>query len=358
AVAQPTTNEKEEENANASEQEAQEDEATGHSLKQDPSLLAPPAWTRKLVVLDNVGGYPAVFVSGLRPVLVIVGAKRYARVHPLRVHVRLPKSLLPENASKGFDAEAGGLLTSFRPVVGLARFHSSSCQHGFVLLTQAGTLSISVLPTSAQAARGGIEYDAPWPVRCIPVGTAHPGISTLGGVAFHPPSGSYAAISTTMMPFFIKEPAPEVAARHARELEEESLLAAGKDPSALQSQLDTQQLIPEHSRNDLRTTSAPPLVPRFYMDLLSPVTWETVDSFAFDENEHIVEMRTLVLESSQAVSGSKPFLCVATGFVLGEDVSSRGRVYIFDIIDVIPLPGRPQTNRKLKLLLKEEMRGT
>ncbi|KAJ1800867.1 mRNA cleavage and polyadenylation factor subunit [Coemansia sp. RSA 2399] len=358
AAAKPTTNEKDEEKLNASEHEPQEDEASSHGLKQDPSLFTPLAWTRKLVVLENVGGYSAVFVSGLRPVLVIVGAKRYARVHPLRAHVRLPKSLLPENASKDFDAEAGGLLTSFRPIVGLARFHSSSCQHGFVSLTQAGTLSISMLPTSAQAARGGIEYDAPWPVRCIPVGTAHPGISTLGGVAFHPTSGSYAAISTTMMPFFIKEPAPEVAARHAREAEEESLVAAGKDPSVLQSQLDTQQLIPEHSRNDLRTTSAPPLVPRFYMDLLSPVTWETVDSFAFDENEHIVEMRTLVLESSQAVSGSKPFICVATGFVLGEDVSSRGRVYIFDIIDVIPLPGRPQTNRKLKLLLKEEMRGT
>ncbi|KAJ2212161.1 mRNA cleavage and polyadenylation factor subunit [Coemansia sp. RSA 487] len=358
AAATTTTDENETEQANSGEYETQEGGASGSNLDQAPNPSAPLAWTRKLVALDNVGGYPAVFISGLRPVLVVVGTKRYARVHPLRALTRLPKTLLPENAPKDFDAKASGLLTSFRPIVGLARFHSSSCQHGFVALTQAGALAISMLPTSVRAARGGIEYDAPWPVRCIPVGTAHPGISTLGGVAFHPTSGSYAAISTTMVPFFIKEPYVEIAARHAKELEEESLLAAGKDPSAFQSQLDSQQLIPEHSRNDLHTTSAPPLVPHFYMDLLSPVTWETVDSFEFGENEHIVEMRTLVLESSQALSGSKPFLCVATGFVLGEDVSSRGRVYIFDIIDVIPLPGRPQTNRKLKLLLKEEMRGT
>ncbi|KAJ2553006.1 mRNA cleavage and polyadenylation factor subunit [Coemansia sp. RSA 1933] len=349
---------RDEEKAGAGERETREGDVGGQSMDEDPGLLSPLAWTRKLVVLENAGGYPAVFISGLRPALVVVGAKRYARVHPLRAQVRLPKTLLPGNATKDFDAEASGLLTPFRPIVGLARFHSSSCQHGFVTLTQAGTLSISMLPMSAQASRGGIEYDAPWPVRCIPVGTVHPGISTLGGVAFHPTSGSYAAVSTTMAPFFIKEPDPDVAAKHAREMEEESLAADGKDPSAAQSRLDNQQLIPEHSRHDLRTTSAPPLVPHFYMDLLSPVTWETVDSFAFDENEHVVEMRTLVLESSQAVSGTKPFLCVATGFVLGEDVSSRGRVYIFDVIDVIPLPGRPQTNRKLKLLLKEEMRGT
>ncbi|KAJ2597510.1 mRNA cleavage and polyadenylation factor subunit, partial [Coemansia sp. RSA 1804] len=349
----------EEKQSNVDKHGEQVDEAgINDNPNKDRRILAPLAWSRKLIALDNVGGYSAVFVSGLRPVLVIVGSKRYARVHPLRVPVKLPKTLMPENATKEFDAEAGGLLTRFRPVVGLARFHSSSCQRGFVALTQAGTLVVSMLPASIQAARGGIEYDAPWPVRCITVGTAHPGISTLGGVSFHPPSGSYAAIATTMQPFYIKEPDPEIAARHAREMEEERLVAAGKDPATAQSQLDAQQLIPEHSRNDLHTTSAPPLVPFFFMDLLSPVTWETVDSFPFDENEHVVDMRTLVLESSQAMSGSKPLICVATGFVLGEDVSSRGRIYIFDIVDVVPLPGRPQTNRRLKLLFKEEMRGT
>ncbi|KAJ1987779.1 mRNA cleavage and polyadenylation factor subunit [Coemansia spiralis] len=337
-------------------------QANGDStrLPDDRIEYASLAWTRKLVVLDNVGGYPAVFITGLKPILVIVGTKRYARVHPLRVPVKLPQTLLPESAPKDFDAVANGLLTPYRPVVGLARFHSSACQHGFVALTQAGTLVIAMLPTSVRAARGGIEYDSPWPVRCIPVGTAHPGISTLGGVAFHSASGSYVAASTTMEPFYIKEPDPEVASKRVRgEASEEG----GSDSNQGKSTADSvasqsQQLIPEHERPNLQTTSVPPLVPRFYVDLLSPVTWETVDSYEFEANEHIVEMRTLELESSQTMSGSKPFLCVATGFVLGEDVASRGRIYIFDIIDVVPLPGRPQTNRRLKLLFKEEMRGT
>ncbi|KAI8321054.1 hypothetical protein GQ54DRAFT_298248 [Martensiomyces pterosporus] len=336
--------------------------------------LAPLVPVRKFTVLDNIGGYSALFVSGLRPMIVLVGTKKYARVHPVRLPVKLPQQLLPQDAPKEFDPVANGLLTPCRPVVGLARFHSSQCPHGFVALTQAGTLVIGSLPASAQAARGGVEFDAPWPVRCIPVGTAHAGVSTLGGVAFHPQSGSYAVASTTISQFYIKEPDPEIAAKVT---EEELRKAAATDGNETGSdgdnqiqaqalmagltpdQLDPQQsLIPEHQRPNIHTTSAPPLAPRFHLDLLSPATWETVDTYSFEQNEHIVAMQTLELESRQTAGGRKPFLCVATGFILGEDVSSRGKIYIFDIVEVVPLPGRPQTNRKLKLLYQEEIRGT
>ncbi|KAJ1949344.1 mRNA cleavage and polyadenylation factor subunit, partial [Linderina pennispora] len=235
------------------------------------------------------------------------------------------------------------------------------CPHGFIALTQAGTLVICALAVSAQAARGGIEYDSAWPVRTIPVGTAHSGISTLGGVAFHAPSGSYAVAAADVAPFYIKEPDPELAAR----LVEMQLQAAAGDPERqavlagiTADQLDPQQaLIPEHKRPEIRTTAAAPLVARCSVDLLSPVTWETVDTHAFEDNEHITCMKTLELESRQTAGGRRAFLCVATAFVLGEDVSSRGKVYIFDIIEVVPLPGRPQTSRKLKLVCQDEVRG-
>jgi cleavage and polyadenylation specificity factor subunit 1 len=53
----------------------------------------------------------------------------------------------------------------------------------------------------------------------------------------------------------------------------------------------------------------------------------------------------------------KTFLVVGTAFLKGEDYSMRGRVLIFDVIEVVPEPGRPETNHKLKLLVKEEVKG-
>ncbi|KAJ2704678.1 mRNA cleavage and polyadenylation factor subunit, partial [Coemansia spiralis] len=310
--------------------------------------LYPLESTCKFTTLDNLGGYPALFVSGLRPVLVMVGPKRFARVHPLRLPGRLPPTLLPlAGVPKDFDAEAAGLATPGRPVVGMARFHSPSCAHGAVALTQAGTVVVAALQTSAQAARGGIEFDAPWPVRCIPVGTARSGVGTQGGIVFHAGSGCYAAATTTIAPFRIREPNPDVADQQAREAARAGLRA---EPAP-------GRVIPEFQRAGLDTTSAPPLVPRFAVDLLSPVTWETIDSHQLEPDEHISAMRALQLDSAQVPGGSRTMLCVGTGFVLGEDVLSRGRIYVFDIVDVVPLPGRPQTSRRLKLRYQEDVHG-
>ncbi|KAJ2857087.1 mRNA cleavage and polyadenylation factor subunit [Coemansia erecta] len=297
--------------------------------------LNPLTRARKLTVLENVGGYAAVFVSGLRPVLVLVGNKRFARVHPVRIDARLP-------AWARDSAET--LTTPWRPICAVARFHSDACAHGLVALTQAGTLVIGALAAPASpSARGGFEYDSAWPTRTLPVGTLHKGIATLGGIVFHRPSGSWVVAAATTDKFYIKEPNRDVAARQARE-------DTGTG--------DDLVLINAHARRDVLTTSVAPLQPRAHVDLLSPATWETVDTYELERNEHIVTMRTLSLESAQSVGGRRDFVCVGTSFVLGEDVTTRGAVYVFDVVDVVPLPGRPQTNRRLKLLCREELRGT
>ncbi|KAJ2893034.1 mRNA cleavage and polyadenylation factor subunit, partial [Coemansia aciculifera] len=313
-------------------------------VDEDPlDLLEAIVRKPKLTFLENIGGFSAVVVTGARPALVLVGPKRYARVHPLSLPpTRLPATLQQAGGGDFDVAVAAGLLTLWQPIVGVARFHSSpGCEHGFVALGQAGTLTIGGLPEPVSSSlRGGMDYDAPWPTRCIPPGTAHPGLAPLGGIAFHPPSASYAVATASITSFFIKEPNPDIAARDANA------------PTGID-----QPLISEHERRDLPTTSLPPAIPRHHVDLLSPVTWETVDSHSLAANEHIVAMHTLTLDSDQAASGCKPFLCLATSFVLGEDVASRGKIYIFDIVDIVPLPGRPQTNRKLRLLFQEEIRG-
>ena len=48
---------------------------------------------------------------------------------------------------------------------------------------------------------------------------------------------------------------------------------------------------------------------------------------------------------------------MGTVFLQGEDLPSKGNIYIFDVITVVPQPGRPETNQRLKLIVKEEVKG-
>lgn len=63
------------------------------------------------------------------------------------------------------------------------------------------------------------------------------------------------------------------------------------------------------------------------------------------------------LEVNEITHERKPLVCIGTGFIRGEDLPSRGCIYVFDVINVVPEPGHPETNRKLKLIAKEEVRG-
>lgn len=66
-------------------------------------------------------------------------------------------------------------------------------------------------------------------------------------------------------------------------------------------------------------------------------------------------MKALTLEVSEDTHERRPLLALGTGISKGEDLPTRGRVQVFDIVTVIPQPGRPETNRRLKQIAKEDI---
>jgi cleavage and polyadenylation specificity factor subunit 1 len=68
-------------------------------------------------------------------------------------------------------------------------------------------------------------------------------------------------------------------------------------------------------------------------------------------------IRTLNLETSEHTHARTQLIVAGTAITRGEDLATRGCIYVFEIISVVPQPGRPETNRKLKLIAKEEVKG-
>ncbi|KAE9968773.1 hypothetical protein BLS_005663 [Venturia inaequalis] len=104
-------------------------------------------------------------------------------------------------------------------------------------------------------------------------------------------------------------------------------------------------------------TSFLPTIDQAAIKLLHPKDWSTIDTFALEPAEVVLTMKILNLVVSENNNTKKPLLCIGTAITHGEDLPTKGNVYIFDIIDVVPHPDRPETGSKLKLVCKEEVKG-
>jgi cleavage and polyadenylation specificity factor subunit 1 len=77
----------------------------------------------------------------------------------------------------------------------------------------------------------------------------------------------------------------------------------------------------------------------------------------FEPQEVVLCVKVLDLEVSETTHERKPLVAVGTGILHGEDQATKGCMYVFEVITVVPEPGRPETNKKLRLLSKEEVKG-
>lgn len=110
----------------------------------------------------------------------------------------------------------------------------------------------------------------------------------------------------------------------------------------------------EHKSHDPKLL---PLQERSSLELLHFETGEVIDGYVFLDNELVLGIKSVNLETKSSPSGRKDYIAVGTGITRGEDLMVRGATYIFEVVEVVPQPGRPHSKYKLKLLVNEPCKG-
>ncbi|KAF3001310.1 mRNA cleavage and polyadenylation factor subunit [Curvularia kusanoi] len=197
---------------------------------------------------------------------------------------------------------------SGKAVKGLTRFHTSSCQRGFAYLDTTDTLRISQLPTQTHFGHLG------WATRQLPFG------SEVQAFAYHP-RGLYI-----------------VGTGHLEEF-------------GLNHEDTYHEPLPKED------STFKPRVERGVLKVIDEKTWTEIDSHVLDPQEVVLCVKTLNLEVSETTHQRKDLIAVGTSIVHGEDLATKGNIRIFEVINVVPDPERPETNKRLKLIIKDEVKG-
>ena len=236
---------------------------------------------------SDIAGYEGVFVSGPYPHWLFLTGRGELRCHPMLID---------------------GSVSTFSP------FHNVNCPQGFLYFNRKCELRICVLP-------GHLSYDAPWPVRKVPLRcTPH-------HITFHIESKTFAVVTS------VSEQTNKIWKFN------------GDDK--------------ELSIEDRSDRFIYPSLLKFSLQLFSPSTWEPIPNtkLQLDDWEYATCCKHLYLSSEGMHSGQRGFIVMGSNFNYGEDITSRGNIKIFDIIEVVPEPGQPLTKNKIKTVYDKEQKG-
>ena len=103
-----------------------------------------------------------------------------------------------------------------------------------------------------------------------------------------------------------------------------------------------------------------PHIDKFSVQLISPQGWELVPNARvdMDEFEHVTCMKSVWLNPSPDATVRQNYIVLGTSNIMGEEMSSRGRIIILQVIEVVPEPGQPLTKNKLKEIYADEQKGS
>ncbi|KAI1077379.1 CPSF A subunit region-domain-containing protein [Whalleya microplaca] len=194
-------------------------------------------------------------------------------------------------------------------VRGMSSFHTEGCERGFIYADSKGIARVSQIPT------GNSTYaELGMSLKKIPLG-----IDT-HSISYHPPSGTFVVGCDSLEPFELPK----------------------EDDYHKEWQLE-------------KDLTFKPTVERGVVKLINPSTWTVVDTIEMEPCETVMCVETINLEVSESTNERRHLIAVGTAITRGEDLPIKGRVFVYDVVTVIPEPGRPETDKRLKLVAKEDI---
>lgn len=276
---------------------------------------------RRLTPFNNIGGKTGIFVAGARPLWLF--AERDAPV------------IVPMQC----DGE----------VACLTPLNISGCAYGFIYVTARGILKICQL-------REHCEWSAAaWGSHKVQV---HPRLPVREGVtlvpsynvhrlAYDPDSATYAVLVSQLAHIAPQPivPRPERESKDVNEQMAKPEDAAGEPKK--EAKLGEPEVLPPRA--------VPFLDQVFELQLISATTWQCLDRTPLEEYEHGMALRILHLGLESNQQKKAPYLVLATGYQQGEDVSAKGRIFVFEIVKLGQLD--ETGNAKLSLLTVKEQKA-
>ncbi|XP_055694304.1 cleavage and polyadenylation specificity factor subunit 1 [Lutzomyia longipalpis] len=216
--------------------------------------------------------------------------------------------LTPKGEFRTHRLYGKGVIKSF------AAFNNVNCPNGFLYFDDSSELKIAVFPKY-------LTYDADWPVRKIPLRC------TPMQICYHTERNIYCLVTNTS----------EVSQKYFR--------FNGEDKELTEENKGERFIYPA--------------VDKFTVVLVAPTSWEIVPSaqIDLDEWEHVTAFKNVSLLYEGTRSGLKEYICIGTNYNYSEDITSRGRILIYDIIEVVPEPGKPLTRYRFKEVYTKEQKG-
>jgi cleavage and polyadenylation specificity factor subunit 1 len=191
-------------------------------------------------------------------------------------------------------------------VRGMSSFHTEGCDRGFIYADFNGIARVAQLPAETN-------FELGMQLQKVEIN------QSIHAVAYHPPMQSYVLGTSTQAEFELPKDDDS-----RREWQREEVVFK---PNTEQS----------------------------FLKLISPINWSIIDTVELEPCEMILCVKTLNLEISETTNERRQLITVGTAISRGEDLAIKGRLYVYDIVTVIPEPDRPETNKKLKLIAKEEI---
>mmetsp|Transcript_27297 Transcript_27297/g.106676 ORF Transcript_27297/g.106676 Transcript_27297/m.106676 type:complete len:1491 (+) Transcript_27297:112-4584(+) len=302
----------------------------------------------RLVSFRNVGERAGIFVTGKRPFFIFAD-RGYPRLHPLRIRP---------------DSE----------VTDFAEIHNVICPHGFVTVELDGTVRIGALP-----GLDDVVLDSLWPLRRINLRC------TVSHFAYHAQTSTYGILASHYVPQArdsvrksIKEFSSQV------QLEKEKGEAQGLTVSGVEEDsADASALGTKDPRKF--TGSLPTLMQEKHeLRLYRPDTWELLKTHSLKDFEVGLAVTSTVIDvykvskpakespRAQQQKGEaapslfatsvklrpKHMLVVGTGYLKGEDSSSRGRLLMFEVSKQERFVGDQKVSTfQMQLIAERELKG-